>query len=109
MAISGSNIFAGTNGNGVWVNSVVTGIKDLNIKNRIAVYPNPAKDIVTINIDNLNNENIELNIYSAMGALVRSEMLKQKQINIADLRSGIYIFEIKSENCSEKQKLIIQR
>jgi hypothetical protein len=46
-----------------------------------------------------------------MGELIRSETLQQnqKQINVKDLKNGIYLVEIKSKEGSKKQKLIIQR
>jgi hypothetical protein len=75
------------------------------------LYPNPASDIVTLNINNSNIADFEIKIYNIMGYLVRSESLKQNQqkINVGDLNNGIYMIEIKSKEWSEKQKLIIQR
>jgi len=77
----------------------------------VKIFPNPASDIVTLNIDNTNNADLTLNIYNVIGKLVRSELLKQnqKQINISDLKNGIYLVEIKSKKWSEIKKLIIQR
>lgn len=75
------------------------------------IFPNPASDIITINIDKVSNENMILNIYSGIGALVKSELLKQnqQQINISDLNNGIYMIEVKSKEWTGKHKLIIQR
>jgi hypothetical protein len=75
------------------------------------LYPNPASDIITLNIDNFNNADLTLNIYNVIGTLVKSEPLKQdqRQINIGDLSNGSYMVEIKSKGWSEKQKLIVQR
>ncbi|PIY05959.1 MAG: hypothetical protein COZ21_03585, partial [Bacteroidetes bacterium CG_4_10_14_3_um_filter_31_20] len=58
-----------------------------------------------------NNADLTLNIYNVMGALIKSETLKQnqQQINTKDLSNGIYLVEIKSKEWSGKQKLIIQR
>jgi len=75
------------------------------------LYPNPASDIVTLNIDNTINADFTLNIYNVTGELVSSETLRQnqQQINISDLSNGIYMVEIKSKEWNGKQKLIIQR
>jgi len=92
--------------------NLITSISNLTSKNNLFdLYPNPASDIVTLNIENLNNADLTLNIYNVIGNLVKSEMLKQnnKQINIGDLSNGIYMVEIKSKEWSENQKLIIQR
>jgi len=86
-------------------------IADNIISNSINFSPNPASDIVTININRNNNADLTLNIYNIMGSLVKTEMLKQnqQQINVGDLSNGIYMIEIKSKGLTERQKLIIQR
>ncbi len=93
-------------------NCYSTGISDgfINEK-KFSIYPNPASDIVTLNIDNANNAVLTLNIYNVIGKLISSVTLKQnqKQIHIGDLSNGIYIVEIKSKELSEKQKLIIKK
>lgn len=82
-------------------------IRDMNFN----LFPNPASDIITLKIDNLSNTDLTLNIYNVTGTLVKSELLQQnqRQINIGGLSDGIYMVEIKSEEWTEKQKLIIQR
>jgi hypothetical protein len=74
-------------------------------------YPNPACDFITLNTDRTNNSDLTLNIYNVTGELTRSELLKQnqQQFNVADLRNGIYLVEVKSKNWTKKQKLLIQR
>ncbi|MDZ4204396.1 MAG: T9SS type A sorting domain-containing protein [Bacteroidales bacterium] len=81
------------------------------LNSKIIIYPNPASDFITLNFDNANNTDLTLNIYNVIGTLVKYEILKQnnRQINIGDLKNGIYMVEIKSKEWSEKQKLIIQR
>ncbi len=91
---------------------IATGIKDLNKPvSQFQLYPNPASDFAVLKIDNQNNTELTLNIYSVVGELIRSEKLlqNQRQINLHDLGIGIYMVEIKSKDWSKKQKLIIQR
>lgn len=73
------------------------------------IVPNPAKDIVRFNIVNMNSDYFALNIYDVAGSLVKSEILLQNQVRISDLNNGIYVVEIKSNNWSGRQKLIINR
>lgn len=92
--------------------SVFSPVSENTLKNTLFnLYPNPASDIFTLNIDNRNNANLTLNIYNVLGTLVKSETLKQnnRQINTEDLSNGIYLVEIKSKEWTGKQKLIIQR
>ncbi len=76
-----------------------------------SVYPNPASDILSFDINNPNKEKRTLNIYTMQGSLVKSEILieNQREINIMDLSNGVYIVEMKSKEWTEQQKLIIQR
>jgi hypothetical protein len=76
-----------------------------------SLFPNPASDIVTLNIENKNFKDLTLKIYNMMGELVRSELLRQnlQKINLGGLNNGIYTVEINSLEWSGIQKLIIQR
>jgi hypothetical protein len=113
LAICGSYVFAGTTNGGIWKRPVseFTMIKEINSNSSITIYPNPASDIVTMNIDNTDKADLTLNIYNIIGALVKSEIIKQnqQQINVGDLDNGIYMIEIKSKEWIENQKLIIKR
>ena len=99
---SRSNI-ATNNGSGIDENNYASDL--------FSIYPNPATDIVTLNVDNVNNADFTLNIYNVIGKLVRSELLKQnqQQINVGDLSNGTYMIEINSKELIERQKLTIQR
>ena len=81
------------------------------VSNSFKIYPNPATNTITLNIDNTNNTELSLSIYSVMGTLAKSEILKQnnQQINIVDISNGVYIVTIKSKDFTGNQKLIIQR
>jgi len=98
------NIIKTTNGG-------TTGMSEYIVDKHITIYPNPASDLVSLNIDNFDNENVRLTIYDICGNLVKSETLKQnqRQINIRNLSNGTYLVEIKSKEWTGKQKLIIQR
>lgn len=89
----------------------LSGIDENKYSTTINMYPNPASDIVTLNIDNIDNQGSTVNIYNIMGSLVKTEILKQnqQQINVSEMSNGIYMIEIKSNEFFGKQKLIIQR
>jgi len=101
----------------LWVDNLafsgsVTAVPENNAQsNAIKLFPNPASNFVTLTTNRNSNACITLNIYNAMGVLVRSEILKQdqQQINIENLSNGIYLIEVKSHDHCAKQKLIIQR
>lgn len=112
--LNGEIVFDGSCGiNSVQLILNPTGITSfISNTTKLEIFPNPANEIVTLNINNIINEVVEIKIFNAIGTLVKSEVLKQnnRQINISDLNNGIYIITIKSKDLTtENQKLIIQR
>jgi hypothetical protein len=55
----------------------------------IMVYPNPAKNVITIE----SKQNIEIEIYSIEGQKIKSVKLinNKTDIDVLDLASGVYI------------------
>jgi len=118
IALSAFTYPPGPNGNSIFYvdnlsfGSLITSIPEQTSENTsFSLFPNPASDIITLNIENTNNTDLTLNIYNVAGTMVKSEMHKQNnsQINVSDLSNGIYMVEIKSKALSGIQKLIIQR
>lgn len=104
----------GTNNYGViFRNGIVTGMYENNQDLITTISPNPAMDFVTVNIAGDINDIMTLNIFDVMGKRISSKVLqlKQRQIYVGDLNSGIYLIEIISSKYkyTGKQKLIIQR
>lgn len=90
------------------------GINNLNkTENFINLYPNPASDFVTINLNSENTSEIQINLYNILGEKVNGNDItlligeKNKVINTTSLVNGIYFIEIKSENKTYKSKFII--
>ncbi|MBR1769861.1 MAG: T9SS type A sorting domain-containing protein, partial [Bacteroidales bacterium] len=73
-----------------------SGIEDIVNESSIEVYPNPAKEKLTIKADN------EVSIFNNNGQLIKvvKNIKGTKEIGISDLESGIYY--IKTENTSKK-------
>jgi hypothetical protein len=79
----------------------------LNIVNQFSVYPNPAKDIITIELPEQNNASFEGAIFNTMGQSVKTFSLMNNKINlnIEDLSSGIYFISL-SKDTTNAFKLI---
>jgi len=82
----------------------------------VAIYPNPAIDIVKISLKNTENVNLTINFFNNIGKLRFSQVsdlepgvnvisidLKNKNIN-----SGVYFVEIVSDNERITRKLIVK-
>ena len=76
------------------------------IKNTIIkVYPNPAKDNLTIDFNNeLNSLNTNVLIYNLQGQLLIQQQIKQEktELNINSLAKGMYIVSL----TTEKERLV---
>ncbi|MCL2435746.1 MAG: T9SS type A sorting domain-containing protein [Lentimicrobiaceae bacterium] len=73
-----------------------------NYKDYIMVYPNPARDIVTVSGIDVSN----VKVFNNMGQLILTQHNKNV-INISKLTKGIYIFSIELSTGNTIQKKII--
>lgn len=73
-------------------------------KSKIAMYPNPVKDVVTItNADQITH----VEIYNVAGQKVKSaKMLKNNQLNLSGLSKGVYFLKIENAGKTETMKFI---
>ncbi len=65
------------------------------------LYPNPASDNFNLRFEQSPNQDLQINIYSASGALVKQQQLfafgNEYSIDIQDLKSGVYYLELMSK------------
>ncbi len=86
------------------VNEVVTSLAGTNEAN-VAVWPNPAKDLIWI------EEDIEgelYKIYSLDGALIKEGSSNIRTIDVSEIPSGTYILELQISSGKIKKRLIIE-
>jgi hypothetical protein len=81
---------------------------------RFAVSPNPATDFITIKKKDKTTSEIKgIKIFDNSGNLKKQEKYNIKtrevKINVADLKNGIYLIEILTEQGPERQQIIIQK
>jgi len=72
---------------------------DENKVDKVKIYPNPAKDFVSIELPK-NSSQVQLNIYNLTGQLVLQKQIIQpnQTIPIIELGNGMYIFVVESED-----------
>lgn len=79
------------------------------LSNAFIVYPNPAKESITIAVDGT-----KLNGYTITdleGRIVKSEIVNNaiaKEVNISNLSSGLYIITAKTEYGEATKKIIVE-
>jgi hypothetical protein len=70
-------------------------VNELEKKNSFEIYPNPAKDVLTIKSNSL-KENMWIKIYNTIGDVVFKESMSSlnSSFNISGLSNGIYFYEV---------------
>jgi hypothetical protein len=89
------------------MSDVWTSSSELNNTDNLHIYPNPAHNIVHIDVPN--NKPTKLNIYSIAGKLLIS---KQKcgsfvSLNINSFNKGVYIVEIIQDDWVVREQLVV--
>ena len=75
------------------------------------MFPNPAKDVVTIRLNANNSGNVTVNIIDLQGKLILEQHISEGhnlELDIADLQSGLYFVKLNANNKSLVKKLVIE-
>lgn len=73
----------------------------------VSVYPNPAKDVLTVKAENLNN----VTIYNSIGQKVFAEDLSSDEcvVNLGDFEVGMYIVRVSANGNETIKKVTVIR
>lgn len=94
------------------INSI--GIDEMNTESKLALYPNPAKEQLTLLLNHNKSELLTIEIYTLSGKLVKEETvsvyegIQQYNLRINDLEAGFYVITIKSDKFYLTQKFVKQ-
>ncbi len=109
LAISGTQIFAGTNG-GVFTRplSELTGIEEVQINSNLSISPNPFYSFTTITFSE-EQKNTQLKITDILGNTIQQTIIngKQSTIDLSGAAKGIYFAEIIDANKNAVNKKIV--
>ena len=79
--------------------------------NNLVVYPNPAKELVNIQLQNSSETLKTIMIYDIIGKSIKTvsgNASQQSTINVSDLSSGVYLIEITTDsNLKQTRKFIV--
>ncbi|MBL0048948.1 MAG: T9SS type A sorting domain-containing protein [Bacteroidetes bacterium] len=91
-----------------------TGFTNPNLENGIVIYPNPAKDIITIAIQQNKSEKSHLEIYTVKGQLIyeegiaKSKTVVEKTIDISRFQKGLYILRWITDDRVFTKKIVFE-
>ena len=88
--------------------SLCTGIAEAFNASAIAIYPNPAKDAIYVNLNTLSLDNTTIELYDAIGKLVVSQKVVDtiSTLLISDLAKGIYSIRIITDSHQVVKRII---
>ena len=74
----------------------------------ILIYPNPATDVITIEMGNTEPATIEILDITGKVVLIRNNQAQRATIDINNLPNGVYLVRVRSASQMEVQKIIKQ-
>ncbi|MBT8231667.1 MAG: T9SS type A sorting domain-containing protein [Saprospiraceae bacterium] len=76
----------------------------------LVIKPNPMMEVAMIEFDNPNNENIKISVLSNSGQLLESHVVNNNYFEMRkdNYAPGMYFVEIRKDELSSLQKLIVQ-
>jgi hypothetical protein len=81
----------------------------------VSVTPNPAKDKITIEVNNIEDGDVNLAIYNSMGVEVQSIKIDNKQgkqiinVDFSEYSCGMYYVRYKSSSICDYMKIVISK
>lgn len=81
--------------------------KPLQTSEPVKMYPNPVKNILTIEVPDSNTKPFSVEITNLAGKSVLKEE-NNSQVNVSGLSNGVYFCTVKTENTSVTRKIIIE-
>ncbi len=89
-----------------------TNTNSINYIQNLSITPNPTSGLIFIDLETNQSEEIQLNIFSALGKNVyKSDQVKQQhfqdRINVSNLASGVYFIQIQVGIHSIEKKVIL--
>ena len=86
---------------------VNTGISKVNLDNYLNVYPNPASDLLHIDLNGLSTEGFEVQLFDLTGKMYFTGH-NRSSINTEEMPAGLYILTVKTdEGLSVNKKITI--
>ena len=90
-----------------------TAVQNIVVNTSIAVYPNPAKGLVTIDMKGINSSNTSIIVTDLLGNLLRKISLRNSemsyQLNLSEFQDGVYFVKVKSDAGQFMQRIILKK
>lgn len=103
------NLSIGTLSSAVAVNNTASGVVTVSKNDRISIYPNPAREKITVNITN-NNEEATITVVDITGKKLLSQKMMAGRnsltIDVQQLPAGVYALLIQTQHGTESKQWV---
>jgi hypothetical protein len=82
----------------------ITAVKDIKSDIELRVYPNPAKEFISISTS---GQILKVEIISLSGQKLLSQNLPGKSVSLSGLNPGIYLMKVSTDNGSTTQRISV--
>lgn len=99
-------VFTSNYGNNIWIDNVnITATADIEEteESSLAIFPNPAKEVLNISCEKVINQ---IDLYDVNGKLVKSYTNVGNTINVKDLPAGVYMLNATTEEGVIVKKIV---
>ncbi|MDX1408984.1 MAG: T9SS type A sorting domain-containing protein, partial [Saprospiraceae bacterium] len=93
---------------------ITTASTDIPFPGSTALYPNPAREAVTVMFDLLRNADVQVTVSNHLGQVIRATTIRARQghsshqISLSDLPGGMYFISLAADGASETHRLVKQ-
>jgi len=93
---------------------LASGTEDLNDHLSLVAFPNPASDLLTINVGLETVSAIDIEILNLEGKRIQHNEFDAAQVgtvvlNISDIPNGVYVLNVRTEEGMKSQKIVVQK
>jgi len=96
-----------------YINVVYVGLDENNLLQNVKIYPNPANDVVTVQLSNIEVEEISIDVFNLIGKRVdHYEDVNENgvyRLNLSDQPEGMYIISLKVNDVQSMQRISLIR
>jgi hypothetical protein len=94
------------NGNYYWSNIISVNINNKTLNDIVQISPNPVKDILSININSINNDDINFQLFDIWGRKISNVQYINNQIDMSLLPSGLYVLKININGIELNERIL---
>lgn len=98
----------------MFTNPIIIGVNEVASFGSVSAYPNPASDLLNVDLNLNNSDNVNITLFNAIGQSVLAENRELRagsnkvQLNTSALASGVYYLNVTSGNSTSVTKVVIE-